>query len=165
MSDGDIRGGVQGHAAVRKWHPPSERETEVTRNKWKARFYGGFARRIAVHDQNDKEIEEIYTQEEKRFFCLPEPQAEPDPHHVLQIEGGPHGRRATITVFDPALEIAEIRVTFKTVDRRNKERELVNDWLGKGGGVVANQGGGGETVVFTGGSTLCPPTCPTGVDG
>lgn len=103
-------------------------------------FYPGFASSIKVNET------EVYKQGET--FVLPSGMSKPLSSHAVQIRCS-KGYNVVLQLDDPHHVIDEIVVKLRDPDEMARE----------GGGVFANQVGGGDTVTIENKAQTCPPNC------
>ncbi|HYH81727.1 MAG TPA: hypothetical protein VEX86_18115 [Longimicrobium sp.] len=104
-------------------------------------FYPGFASRIVVNGT------EVYKQPENESFVLPDGAKKPLTSHAVEIKCS-KGYNVVLHMEDPHHVVDQIVIKLK---------EPVKD----GGGVFANQAGGGngDTVTIDNTAATCPPIC------
>lgn len=118
-------------------HPPSDPNKSVEKDGYRARFYPGFVRRLAVLGP-DGDVE-LYDQGGEPFI-LPPGYTQPWPSSTLEFVR-PDGRRVLLQIDDPDRQIDRIEVHLKSDP-----------------GAAA--GSGDLVLICEDGPTLCPPTCP-----
>lgn len=122
--------------------PPSPSRKTVEEGGYRASFYPGFVRALAVDDAGKETV--LYEQPADEPFVLPAGAVKPWPTSTFTLAGGPNARELRLDIHDPKQEIASIVVTFKA----------------PGGGDREYAGGDGERVLIQDGPVLCPPMCP-----
>ncbi len=120
-------------------HPPSPSRDVREVDGYRASFYPGFVRRLAVREAEG----EIVIYEQEKPFVLPAGATEPWPCSVLHFSGGAGRRDIRLQIDDPHRQIARIEVVFK---RGTEERS-------------GDGGEDGETLVLNETPLLCPPMC------
>jgi hypothetical protein len=105
-------------------------------------FYPGFASRIQVNDT------ELYRQPDGESFVLPNGASRPFSTHAVEIKCS-KGYNVVLHMEDPHHVVDQIVIKLK-------------DTVRDGGGVFANQAGGGgngDTVTIDNTAATCPPIC------
>lgn len=118
-------------------HPPSNPDKSVEKDGYRAQFYPGFVRRLAVRGP-DGDVE-LYDQGGEPFI-LPPGDTDPWPSSTLEFVR-PDGRRVLLQIDDPDRQIGRIEVYLK------------------GDGAMTD-GSGELLLICEDGPILCPPTCP-----
>lgn len=145
-------------------HPPSD-PTECRDNGgYRACFYPGFVRRLAVRAPDGTE-KLIYEQE--KSFVLPPGYDKPWPSSTLEYSD-PSGRRLMLQIYDPGHEVDRIEVHFKSPEAVARRQSQLSASVGVIGGVAASasltaaegEDGGGDVLVCENVAVLCPPICP-----
>jgi hypothetical protein len=141
-------------------HPPSNPNKTVEKDGYRASFYPGFVRRLAV--QRDGIDTELYDQDE--IFYLPPGVEKPWPCSTLEFSA-PDGRRFVLQIDDPGQQIGRIEVHLKTPEEARARPELVRRLAGEtdallGGEPPCVEGEGRVVVILEDAPVLCPPICP-----
>lgn len=134
--------------------PPSNPNGRAEKDGFKASFYPGFVRRLAVRSPDGTETE-LYRQSET--FFLPPGQNKPWATSTVEFTR-PDGRRIVMQMDDPDQLVDRIEIHFKA----NASARAVP--LGEAGDALF--GGdppsteAGVVLVMEDGVVLCPPLCP-----
>lgn len=148
-------------SATNYGNPPSN-PTECRENGgYRACFYPGFVRRLAVRAPDGTETL-IY--EQKGSFVLPPGQDQPWPCSTLDYSD-PRGRKMMLQIYDPGHEIDRIEVHFKSPQALEKPLAqaagtITADVSLLGRPVAGEEDGGGDVVILENVAVLCPPICP-----
>lgn len=142
--------------------PPSNPNRSVDKDGFRASFYPGFVRRLAIR-KPDNTVEELYNQGTDTFF-LPPGFTRPWASSTLEF-ARPDGRRIVLQVEDPHRQIDRIEVYLKGDDTATVQMQAEGEVAGIG--VGAGVGGdaspippGGLVLICEDGPVLCPPICP-----
>jgi hypothetical protein len=137
-------------------HPPSNPNGRAEKDGFKASFYPGFVRRLAVRGADGAETE-LYRQSET--FYLPPGFDKPWSSSTLEFTR-PDGRRIVLQLEDPDQQIDRIEIHFKG----NGTAGFVP--IGGYSGDLSPSGDPppppppGEVLICEDGVVLCPPICP-----
>jgi len=134
--------------------PPSNPNKTVDVDGYRASFYPGLVKRLAV--RTTKGEVDLYRQNEKEPFVLPPGRTKPWPASTLEFVR-PDGRRLLLQFDDPHRQIDRVEVHLKAPSTGRED-----------GGVVAYSdplprppGDDGKIVlVLEDQAVLCPPVCP-----
>lgn len=143
-------------------HEPSNPTLVVEKDGYRASFYPGFVRRLAV--RKDGVETELYLQNEKEPFYLPPGYDKPWPSSVLEFSAPSPERRILLQIDDPGQQIGRIEVQFKgpvptPVGGQVPRVPGAVDSLLDGPRCV--EGEGHLVLVIEDAPVLCPPACPT----
>lgn len=145
-------------------HPPSNPTECRDEGGYKACFYPGFVRRLALRAADGTE-KLIY--EQQGSFVLPPGYDQPWPSSTLEYSD-PTGRRMLLQVYDPGHEIDRIEIRFKSPQAlARRQAQLSGSVAGEstGAGAEVSLGAEGEeepsdVLVVENVAILCPPICP-----
>jgi hypothetical protein len=134
--------------------PPSNPNGRAEKNGFRASFYPGFVRRLAVRSPDGTETE-LYRQSET--FFLPPGQNKPWATSTVEFTQ-PDGRRIVLQMDDPDQLVDRIEIHFKAGGSAGAVPIATpGDALFKGEPPAAE---GGVVLVLEDGVVLCPPLCP-----
>lgn len=141
-------------------HPPSDPNKTVEKDGYRASFYPGFVRRLAV--QQDGIETELYLQHD--VFYLPPGYDKPWPCSTLELST-PDGRRFVLQIDDPGQQIGRIEVHLKTPQEAKARPELLprtteTDSLSSDPPPCGRDGEGRLVLILEDAPVLCPPVCP-----
>lgn len=138
-------------------HPPSNPNKTVDVAGYRANFYPGFVRRLAVQDPSGG-VTELFRQTET--FFLPPGYKKPWASSTLEFSR-PDGRRLVLQVEDPHQQVERIVVYLKGTGTATVVP------LGEEGAAQLSTtypppaDEDGEILICDDGPVLCPPICPT----
>lgn len=141
-------------------HEPSNPTLIVEKDGYRASFYPGFVRRLAV--RKDGVETDLYRQNEKEPFYLPPGYDKPWPSSVLEFSASSGERRILLQIDDPGQQIGRIEVQFKGTGDGRPDGLLPRAGAAAGALVDNPPCAEGEFVlVIEDAPVLCPPACPT----
>lgn len=137
--------------------PPSDPNKTVEIDGYRASFYPGFVRRLAV--VKDGVETELYRQDENVPFYLPPGYDKPWPSSTLEFSSQSPGCRIQLQIDDPGQQIGRIEVQFKggAGALLPLEGEAVDPLVGDS---PCLEGEGNLVLVIEDAPVLCPPACP-----
>ena len=142
-------------------HPPSNPNKTVEKDGYRASFYPGFVRRLAV--LRDGIETELYNQHET--FYLPPGVDKPWPCSTLEFSDL-DGRRIVLQIDDPGQRIGRIEVHLKTPEEAKARPALARRLEGDADGLLGGEvpceveGEGRVVLILEDAPVLCPPICP-----
>lgn len=142
--------------------PPSNPDKRVEKDGYRAGFYPGFVRRLAVRDEKGTVVD-LYEQDPKVPFCLPPGVGKPWPCSTVEFVR-PSGRRISLTIDDAEQQIDRIEIHLKAAVAPLPGTEAglavqVDAVLGEDP-PPPQPDDPPVVVVIEDGPVLCPPMCP-----
>lgn len=141
---------------------PSNPTMIVEKDGYRASFYPGFVRRLAV--LRDGVELELYSQDPTEPFFLPPGYDKPWPSSVLEFSAPSPERRILLQIDDPGQQIGRIEIQFKKPEAA-PSRSLLSSADGDTTDPPPEEPpctGEGEDfrLVIEDAPVLCPPVCP-----
>jgi hypothetical protein len=150
---------------------PTDPNGSAERNGYRARFYPGFVRRLAVVGA-DGSVTELYDQKDAGgYFFLPDNETQPWPASTLAIDG-PEGS-ISLQIEDPGHQIGRIEIYLKGTEGRTRASAFASGGAALGAADLTDpagvsdppppepEPGTGPVYICEDGPVLCPPMCPT----
>ncbi|HYW10570.1 MAG TPA: hypothetical protein VE871_01405 [Longimicrobium sp.] len=141
---------------------PSNPTKVVEKDGYRASFYPGFVRRLAV--LRDGVELELYNQDPTEPFFLPPGYDKPWPSSVLEFSAPSPERRILLQIDDPGQQIGRIEIRFKKPEAAPSGSLLsaVGDAVDSllGDPPCAGEGEGEFRLIIEDAPVLCPPICP-----
>jgi hypothetical protein len=142
---------------------PSNPTRVVEKDGYRASFYPGFVRRLAV--LRDGVELELYKQDPREPFYLPPGYDKPWPSSVLEFSAPSLERPILLQIDDPGQQIGRIEIQFKKAGAApsGSPRSAVDgtlDALSEDPPCTGGEENGDLKLIIEDAPVLCPPICP-----